>query len=370
MERLEIVPRINWQSTVESLGFNFHTINNKVYWNESACYQFTSREIVELESATNEIQRLCMAVVDHVIKERRYQELHIPEQAWSLIEQSWRNREKSLYGRLDLSYSGSQPPKLLEYNADDPLCLLEASLVQKQWLAQLRPDHHQFNSIHERLVRAWSNLTEGPLHLACLTEWDEVLGNAAYLMDTAIAAGLSVKLMHMEKIGYTSEGFVDECDEAIRTLFKLYPWSWMNLEVYERLRRNPIRIIEPAWKMILSNKGMLVLLWELFPGHPNLLPAAFDAADLEGEYVRKPLLGREGQNIALHTHEGNLVSEGEYGEGPFMYQQLHWLPEYQGHFAVIGSWIIAGESAGIVVTEECSPITGGTSPAVPHFFVT
>lgn len=30
--------------------------------------------------------------------------------------------------------------------------------------------------------------------------------------------------------------------------------------------------------MILSNKGILPILWELFPGHPFLLPASFNAA--------------------------------------------------------------------------------------------
>ena len=34
--------------------------------------------------------------------------------------------------------------------------------------------------------------------------------------------------------------------------------------------------LEPAWKMILSNKGILPLLWAMFPKHPNLLPAYFE----------------------------------------------------------------------------------------------
>lgn len=32
--------------------------------------------------------------------------------------------------------------------------------------------------------------------------------------------------------------------------------------------------------MVLSNKAILVVLWELFPNHPNLLPAYFSPKEL------------------------------------------------------------------------------------------
>ena len=34
-------------------------------------------------------------------------------------------------------------------------------------------------------------------------------------------------------------------------------------------------MIEPSWKLILGNKAILPLLWEMFPEHKNLLPAYF-----------------------------------------------------------------------------------------------
>ena len=39
-----------------------------------------------------------------------------------------------------------------------------------------------------------------------------------------------------------------------------------------------VQLIEPPWKAILSNKGVLPLLWQRHEGHPNLLPAFFDDA--------------------------------------------------------------------------------------------
>ena len=60
--------------------------------------------------------------------------------------------------------------------------------------------------------------------------------------------------------------------------------------------------IEPVWKLLLSNKGILPILWQLYPNHPLLLPAYFedhgDRGDLTA-YVRKPLHSREGANISI-----------------------------------------------------------------------
>ena len=64
--------------------------------------------------------------------------------------------------------------------------------------------------------------------------------------------------------------------------------------------------IEPFWKLIISNKAVLPLLWSMYPNHPNLLPAYYDAPDyvargsIKKDYehwVSKPLFGREGMGV-------------------------------------------------------------------------
>jgi glutathionylspermidine synthase len=55
-----------------------------------------------LEDATNELHRLCLAAVDHVISEKRLSEFAIPESFHALVERSWRTRQPDIYGRLDL----------------------------------------------------------------------------------------------------------------------------------------------------------------------------------------------------------------------------------------------------------------------------
>jgi glutathionylspermidine synthase len=71
-----------------------------------------------------------------------------------LIREAWAAQPPSLYGRFDLAWSGTGPPKLLEYNADTPTSLVEAAVAQWYWLEQVHPGGDQFNSLHERLVEA------------------------------------------------------------------------------------------------------------------------------------------------------------------------------------------------------------------------
>jgi glutathionylspermidine synthase len=368
MERILTTPRSDWQAQVEALGFDYHSMNQAIYWDERACYHFKAREIEQLESATQEIEGLCLELVEHVVEQCRYAELGIPEYAWPLIEASWRNREKPLLGRLDFSYNGTQPPKLLEYNADVALGLLESSLIQKQWLEQVYSNRQQFNTIHEKLMAARGHWDFQQVHLTCRTQREEVFGNMAYLANTLSQSGLSTKLLHIDRICWNGKEFVDQESQVIKALIKLYPWEWMIEEVFSRVLQANTQVIEPAWKMILTNKGLLVLLWELFPGHPNLLPTYFNYQHMAGDYVKKPLSGVEGENISLHNIRDTMDSDSHHNHQAFVYQQAHFLPNFDGNYPVIGSWLIAGESAGISIREDDSLITSVASRAVPHFF--
>ena len=140
-------------------------------------------------------------------------------------------------------------------------------------------------------------------------------------------------------------------------LAKLYPWEWLAADEFgSHLLAARVRVIEPAWKMLLSNKGLLAVLWELFPGHANLLPASFDPHAIEGEWVEKPLLSREGANVAIHHANATLAAPGT-------------IPRFGDDYVTIGSWVIGDEPAGIGLREDTSEITCNTSRFVPHYFV-
>jgi glutathionylspermidine synthase len=189
-----------------------------------------------------------------------------------------------------------------------------------------------------------------------------------------VQAGWDARPVFIEDLGWNGERFVDLEEEPIEALFKLYPWEWLVREQFgSHLLSRPAAMIEPAWKLLLSNKALLVVLWELYPGHANLLPARFDEHGLGREYVKKPLLAREGSNVTMRTRAGEQSVEGTYGAEGFVYQALAPLPDFGSpqspRYPVIGSWIVGDAPAGIGIREDDSPITRNTSRFVPHYFV-
>ena len=64
----------------------------------------------------------------------------------NLIEQTWAKNVPHLYGRFDFGYDGENL-KMFEYNADTPTSLLEAAVVQWQWLEQIEGLAHRDNLI-------------------------------------------------------------------------------------------------------------------------------------------------------------------------------------------------------------------------------
>ena len=375
MERESATPRPDWRAQCESVGFHFHSIDG-VYWDESACFRFTADEIDTLDDATAELHRIALEACDHIVQKRRFHELAIPAEFHALVAESWRREDPTLYGRFDLAWAGEGAPKLLEYNADTPTSLIESSVVQWHWMEQVKPGTDQFNSIHEKLIAQWAAFrdlvaADDPITFTCVRDSQEDSGNLEYLRDTAMQAGFGTEQVAIEDLGWDTaqNAFVNERDQPVVALFKLYPWEWLVREEFGRhLLAEPCAMIEPAWKMMLSNKGLLAILWELFPDHPNLLAAYRDPARLAGDYVRKPILSREGANIALRRSGGAMITEGGYGAEGWVYQAYAPLYAAGDRYAVIGAWIVGDEPAGIGIREDDTPITRNTSRFLPHYF--
>ncbi|HEV3240612.1 MAG TPA: glutathionylspermidine synthase family protein [Casimicrobiaceae bacterium] len=380
MERLDVTPRPRWREDCEAIGFTFHSMDG-VYWDESHCYRFTADEIDVLEAATKELHTLSLRAVEAVIAENRLAELAIPPAFADYIKASWNAREPTLLGRFDLAFDGVNPPKLLEYNADTPTALLEASVAQWQWLQDTvrtrTPAADQFNSLHEKLIAAWRviGLTvsgETPIHFTCVKDSEEDFGTIGYQRDVATQAGLQTRFVYIEDIGWADQlhCFVDGDGHAITVLCKLYPWEWMLRDEFgPHLLETRLRALEPAWKLLLSTKGLLPVLWEMNPDHPNLLPAAFERFRISGDYVQKPMYSREGANVTLYHGGEVLRADGSYGEEGWIYQAYTPIPSFGAAYATVGSWIVGDEPAGIGVREDATPITRNTSHFVPHYFI-
>ena len=373
MQRYASAPRHDWQTIVESQGMHYHTVDGQPYWDESAYYAFTSAEIDQIEKATYDLNEMCLKAVEHVIKKQLLAQFGIPAEFADFVSRSWEQDEQTIYGRFDFSYDGTEPPKLLEYNADTPTALLEASVIQWFWLKQVQPQADEFNSIHERLIEAWKPIKDKGarrVHFASLRGNLEDYMTVNYLRDTAMQAGLQTEFLHVEDIGWNQRqsAFVDLHEQPIAVLFKLYPWEWMMKDQFgPHLLACRTCWLEPPWKMILSSKAILVVLWDLFPESPYLLRSSFEP--FGNTYIKKPMQGREGSNVTL-VFDGKPVveTEGTYGEGPWIYQDVRPLPKFDGNYPVIGSWLVNGYACGLGIREDRQPITQNTSRFVPHVF--
>lgn len=256
-------------------GFDFHIIDNEIYWDESRAYRFTLRQIEEqIEKPTAELHQMCLEVVDRAVKDEEIlTQLAIPPLYWDVIAESWRARDPSLYGRMDFAWCGNAPVKLLEYNADTPTSLYESAYFQWLWLEDARRsgiiprDADQYNAIQERLISRFSELySREPFYFCCCQDTDEDRSTVLYLQDCAQQAGQESRFIYIEDLGLGVGGVLTDLDDnVIQRAFKLYPLEWMMRDDNgPLLRKRREQWVEPLWKSILSNKGLMPLLWRFF----------------------------------------------------------------------------------------------------------
>ena len=374
MKRITGFPtRPNMVQQLLDVGFDYYNLpssDGSHYWSDNVAYEFTLAEIDRIEDATNELHAMCMDFVTDEVKQGDYAYYRFTDLQKNLIEQTWAKNVPHLYGRFDFGYDGENL-KMFEYNADTPTSLLEAAVVQWQWLEQIEGLSHrdQFNWIHEELLNRFQFIQQqtglNDFHFSAMQEAGrEDWGNIDYLADVAYNAGWHIHQLAIEDVG----------------LFKLYPLEWMTTTEYApHMLNSSTTFIEPAWKLLLSNKVLLAKLWQKHPNHPLLLPAYFskhDITDRQSIWVKKPTLGREGANVSYYEKRNGLefAAKGSehsafYDQAGYIYQQKFELPNFDGMYPMIGSWVVGDVACGIGLREDFTPVTGNDSHFIPHYFV-
>jgi glutathionylspermidine synthase len=386
-------PRPGWPAIIEEQGLIYWKTplpdgEEISYWHEGAHYSLTSEEVYEIEATARLMLDMLIEAGDYIISENLFAQMGIPGWAVPRIKETWESEPPMLYGRFDLAYGHDGVAKLLEYNADTPTGLLESAAVQWYWARDVFGEGvDQWNMLHEMLVARWREMAQAGrlpgerLHLLYTDaeESGEDFMTIGYLTETARAANLMCELMTIESLGFIDgQGFVDLAGNPVRTAFKLYPWEWMVREEFgahalEHMGERPGQTvwIEPIWKMLWSNKGILPVLHRLFPESPHVLPAWFDGEQPRAlkDFVRKPLLAREGANAAV-VLDGEVVEEGpdqDYGEEGFVVQAYTDLGDYGGGARpVLGVWTVDVAPAGLGIRESDGLLTTNTSRFVPH----
>ena len=404
MKKIDLPERPGWRDRAAELGFTFADMGGEPYWDESSAYRFTLAEVEnDIEDPSTELHTMVReAVATALASDEWLSRMDIPSEHWDFIADSWKAGEPELYGRMDLAYDGNGPAKLLEYNADTPTSLYESASFQWLWLEDqqrlgvLSPGTDQFNAIHEALATRWAEIAAPgtDIHFAADKQNPEDYATVEALGWAAREADLGAHFTDLAGIGLTEEGqFADDENRVIGTLFKLYPWEDMLRDDFaQHLASSQTRFIEPPWKAVVSNKAILPLLWQMFPGHPNLLPAffeadvaealrggtpapriakAFEAARdaLRAGHVSKPIFSREGAGVVIHQQgrEVERAPDDSYDHHARIVQALAPLPDFGGFYPVVGAWIVGEVCVGMGLREDASRITHNLSRFKPHY---
>lgn len=399
--------RSNWKDRAQEMGYLAWMFDNPPYWAEALpqpfCAEFTVSEIRDtIAKASSELIELGLRAVEEVCCSARSDELfnrlRIPNQFRDGIKQSWLRKDPTVYGRFDFSFNNGQV-KLLELNFDTALALYESSIFQLVWFEDLKSagqiSGDQYNTLHDRLIKTFASLDLGEdlLHLACLKQYPEDWDTSQYMQSCAIQAGVKAKLIEIKDLTYDdNDQLMDSDGLPVKHMFKLYPWQFLfaddarvaNLDPNGRshsllakaMETGSTKFIEPPWKVLLSSKAIMSVMWDLEPNCPRLLESRTEdqpeAAQLKQRpHARKPIFGMEGTSVSL-IHPGqpekSFVNPGHLGHEGFLLQDLCPLPKYENYHVLIGSWVIGGKPAGIGIRADRSPVTTANHCIfVPHY---
>jgi glutathionylspermidine synthase len=380
----EIVPhRPNWKTIHESLRFNEtssiqkpETWDESAVWQEGACYRFSKKQVDMLAAAAKNLHDMSMTVLDELIRTGNYGAfMNVPDKMIPYIEKSWKRGDRALYGRFDLAYDGANPPKMLEYNADNCGSLLEASSLQFAWAKALNKPM-QFTNIEPDLVTELQamRLERGMRHLhlaADYTKPEESL-TIDHVAHAAQQAGVQITRLNLADVGWNKEAleFRDTDEKKIETLFMAYAWDALVQDEFcqNLIDYDPAKFIEPSWRMLLTSKAFMTLLWNEFPEHENLLPTYNTPEHLGAHFVRKPVWGYQGHGISIHKDDTHVREEAiRANTFDHVYQDYAPLPEFEGHRALTQIWMVGNTVSGIGMLEDTKEIVGSQARFVPHY---
>jgi trypanothione synthetase/amidase len=354
-------------------------------------YKVNQDLLLNIGGVSNELHEMFVNATKHVLgNDELLRQFCIPEVFWPKIRHSWTHEQDlSMTGRFDLAFNGKQI-KVFEYNADSASALFEMSIVQEKW-AQTINFERTFMSgfqLHRVLVKNWKKLHHiKRVHILIDTDQEELL-TAYYMQNVLKDADIDSKLCIMtDDLYWKDSHIVDNDGQPVELVWKLWMWETIFIDYIQAekdgnlnrqvngehpclsdiLLNDAIKIIEPLWKVIPSNKAILPVLWSLYPNHPNLLRSEWILTDniKQVPFVKKPIVGRCGHNVTLYDANGESVIDettGRFIDRNCIYQELFPLTNFDGYYPIFGSWIIHGLFAGFGIREDRKLITDADSP--------
>jgi glutathionylspermidine synthase len=358
---------------LDSLGFTWHTDIDESSYLSSDLVVVSSSEAEAYYDAVNELYEMFVEAGEYVVENNLFHEIGIPFNLVDIIKESWENDVHwHLYGRFDLAGGiDGKPIKLIEFNADTPTALFESSIIQWAMLKYNNlDDSSQFNSIYEALidnfkrcvtldgdVESFDEMYEGWRFLfSSIRDNDEEEHTVRLLQHIATEAGFDTEFAYIDEVEFDDSEGIFYNDEKFELFFKLIPWEDIALEESELamiltniVKNQEAIIFNPAYTLMFQSKGMLKILWDLYPNHPLLLETSFEK--LEGKaQVIKPIYGREGDSVTIVDENSEVISKdsnSNYTEHKMVYQEYVELPQDSSGASYQAGVFFAYEACGL-----------------------
>ena len=358
--------------TLEELGFSWHTDTDGTNYIDNELVNITQQEAENFYKASNEIYDMYVEATEYVIENDLFFELGIPFNLVDTIKKSWENDVHwHIYGRFDFAGGvDNKPIKLLEFNADTPTSLFETALLQWAILKYNNLDEDkQFNNVYEAITQNFKRLItlfedtdnfdehyDGWKILFSSVEGnDEEEATTKLLQQMATDAGFNTHFEFLQNVEFDDNGIYDANGNKYEYWFKLYPWEDIAIDEPELattltniIKNQEAIILNPAYTLLFQSKGMLKILYDLFPDSPYLLKTSFEP--LDGiKQVEKTVFGREGENIKIIDENGSILSQrdGVYDNFKKVYQEYTNFGEDEKGFKYQGGIFFAYEGCGL-----------------------
>lgn len=332
---------------LESIGFGWHTDLDGSRYISNELVSITQDEAEAFYEATNELYDMYVAAAEYVINNDLFHELGIPFNLVDIIKASWENDVHwHLYGRFDLAGGvDGKPIKLIEFNADTPTSLFETAIIQWAMLKFNNLDEAaQFNDVYEALVENFKRLVTLEENTSAFDEYYEgwkilfssIAGssedeNTTRLLEAAARdAGFECDFAFVDEVSFDDENGIFWNGQNWEYWFKLIPWEMIAIDesdlaliIKNIIKNQKAIILNPAYTLLFQSKGIMKILWDLYPNHPLLLESSFEPLNGKKQ-VKKPFLAREGANVSIINSDGSIEiqNDGEYANGKFLYQEF------------------------------------------------
>jgi len=338
---------------LESIGFTWHTDTDKTSYISDEVVSISENEATAYYEATNELYDMYCETAQYVIDNNLFHELDIPFNLVEIIKASWDDDVHwHLYGRFDLAGGlDGKPIKLIEFNADTPTAVFETAIVQ--W-AMLKfnelEESSQFNSLYEalkdnfkRFVTLDGDIDEFEKHYEKLN-WkilfssvagnDEEENTTKLLQHIATETGYKTDFEFIGDVEFSDDG-ISKGNELFEFWFKLIPWEDIAIDegelaviLTEIINNKKAIIFNPAYTLLFQSKGIMKVLWDLYPNHPLLLETSFEPL-ANTKQVEKMCFGREGANVAIVNADNSLETktDGVYENFKPIYQEYVEFPK-------------------------------------------